>query len=86
MDRFNIFQSRNIAKNTPGSTITTSWSVMFGHPAGLAFAAQIVEAQMIDNPSDFGYLIRGLMVFGFQTIQPLYLGTTYVYPATAGLT
>jgi len=53
---------------------------MFGHPAGLAFAAQIVEAQMIDNPSDFGWLIRGLMVFGFQTIQSTYLGTGYVHP------
>jgi hypothetical protein len=77
VDRFSIFQSRNIAKNVGG---TTSWSLMFGHSAGLAFAAQIVEAQMIDNPSDFGYLIRGLMVFGFQTIGPTYLGTSYAHP------
>jgi hypothetical protein len=77
VDRFNIYQSRNIAKNTGG---TTSWSVMFGHSAGLAFAAQIVEAQMIDNPSDFGYLIRGLMVFGFQVIGATYIGTSYCHP------
>ncbi len=77
VDRFSIFQSRNVAKNTGG---TTSWSVMFGHSAGLAFAAQIVEAQMIDNPSDFGYLIRGLMVFGFQVIGATYIGTSYCHP------
>jgi hypothetical protein len=77
VDRFDIYQSRNIAKNTSG---TTSWSVMFGHSAGLAFAAQIVEAQMIDNPSDFGYLIRGLMVFGFQVIGATYIGTSYCHP------
>ena len=77
VDRFNIYQSRNVAKNTSG---TTSWSVMFGHSAGLAFAAQIVEAQMIDNPSDFGYLIRGLMVFGFQVIGATYIGTSYCHP------
>jgi hypothetical protein len=77
VDRFNIYQSRNVAKNTAG---TTSWSVMFGHSAGLAFAAQIVEAQMIDNPSDFGYLIRGLMVFGFQVIGATYIGTSYCHP------
>lgn len=77
VDRFSIYQSRNIAKNTSG---TTSWSIMFGHSAGLAFAAQIVEAQMIDNPSDFGYLIRGLMVFGFQVIGATYIGTSYAHP------
>jgi hypothetical protein len=79
VDRFSIYQSRNVAKNT-GSGLTTSWSVMFGHSAGLAFAAQIVEAQMIDNPSDFGYLIRGLMVFGFQVIGATYVGTSYCHP------
>lgn len=79
VDRFAIYQSRNIAKNT-GSTLTTSWSIMFGHSAGLAFAAQVVEAQMIDNPSDFGYLIRGLMVFGFQIIGATYVGTSYAHP------
>lgn len=77
VDRFSIYQSRNVAKNTTG---TTSWSVMFGHSAGLAFAAQIVEAQMIDNPSDFGYLIRGLIVFGFQVIGATYIGTSYCHP------
>jgi hypothetical protein len=78
VDRFTIYQSRNVVKTT---SPTTSWSVMFGHSAGLAFAAQIVEAQMIDNPNDFGYLIRGLMVFGFKVIEPLYVGTAFVLPA-----
>jgi len=81
VDRFNIFQSRNVLKNTPGSGISNNWSVMFGHSAGLAFAAQIVEAQMIDNPNDFGFLIRGLMVFGFKVIAPTYIGTSFVLPA-----
>lgn len=80
IDRFNLFQSRNVLKNAPGSGITTNWNLMWGHSAGLAFAAQIVEAQMIDNPNDFGYIIRGLMVFGFQVIAPTYIGTTFAYP------
>jgi hypothetical protein len=79
IDRFDLYQSRNVQKNTPGSGINTNYSLMFGHGAGLAFAAQIVEAQMIDNPSDFGYIIRGLMVFGFKVIEPTYIGTSYVY-------
>jgi len=69
-----------VLKNAPGSGIQTSWNLMWGHSAGLAFAAQIVEAQMIDNPNDFGYIIRGLMVFGFQVIAPTYIGTNFAYP------
>jgi hypothetical protein len=33
---------------------------------------------MINNPNDFGYIVRGLMVFGFQTIGPKYVGTAVV--------
>ena len=77
MDRFMVYQSRNILKTT---SPTTSFACMFGHSAGLAFASQITEAQMIDNPSDFGYLIRGLMVFGFKVIEPKFVGTSYVVP------
>jgi len=78
IDRFTIYMSRNVFKTTSPAT---SWSVMFGHSAGLAFAAQIVEAQMIDNPNDFGYLVRGLMVFGFKVIEENYVGCAFVAPA-----
>lgn len=76
VDRFTLYQSRNVYK--PGAY----WEVMFGHPAGLAFAAQITEAQMIDNPNDFGYLIRGLMVYGYQTIENQYTGMSVVKQGT----
>lgn len=75
IDRFTIYQSRNVL--TQASPGQASY-IMFGHSAGLTFAAQIVECQMIDNPSDFGYIIRGLMVFGFQMIAPTYCGTAVV--------
>ncbi|NDH76085.1 MAG: hypothetical protein EBY52_04960 [Actinobacteria bacterium] len=58
---------------------------MFGHSAGLTFAAQIVECQMIDNPSDFGYIIRGLMVFGYQVINATAVGTAVVATAVGAL-
>lgn len=57
---------------------STAFHCVFGHSAGLTFAAQIVECQMIDNPNDFGYLIRGLMVYGFEVIAPSYIGTAIV--------
>lgn len=75
IDRFTVYQSRNLlTQSSPGPATY----VMFGHSAGLTFASQIVECQMIDNPSDFGYIIRGLMVFGFEVIEPKYLGTAVV--------
>lgn len=77
IDRFTIYQSRNVLKSL---TPQLAWATMFGHSAGLAFAAQIVEAQMIDNPNDFGYLIRGLMVFGYRVIESRYVGTSFVRP------
>jgi hypothetical protein len=75
IDRFTIYQSRNLLRQTSPGPATY---VMFGHSAGLTFAAQIVECQMIDNPSDFGYIIRGLMVFGYEVIAPKYVGTAIV--------
>jgi hypothetical protein len=75
VDRFTLYQSRNLLTQTsPGP----GFYVMFGHSAGLTFAAQIIECQMIDNPDDFGYVIRGLMVFGFEVIEPKYIGTAVV--------
>ena len=72
IDRFTIYQSRNLLRQTSPGPATYC---MFGHSAGLTFAAQIVECQMIDNPNDFGYIIRGLMVYGFEVIGPNYVGT-----------
>jgi hypothetical protein len=78
IDRFTVYLSRNVLRQT--SPAVCSY-VVFGHSAGLTFAAQIVECQMIDNPNDFGYLIRGLMVYGYQVIEPSYVGTAIVAKA-----
>ena len=80
IDRFTVYQSRSILRSTspgPGSYC------LFGHSAGLAFAAQIVECQMINNPNDFGYLIRGLMVYGYSVIEPDYVGLAIIAEAPA---
>lgn len=75
IDRFTIYQSRNLLTQTSPGPATYA---MFGHSAGLTFASQIVECQMIDNPNDFGYIIRGLMVFGYEVIGPSYVGTAVI--------
>ncbi len=77
IDRFTVYMSRNVLKQT---TPVAGFHAVFGHSAGLAFAAQIVEAQLIDNPSDFGFLTRGLMVYGYQVIEPKYIGRAIITP------
>ncbi len=76
VDRFTIYQSRSLLRqNSPSATATYA---MFGHSAGLTFASQITELRMIDNPSDFGYLVQGLMVFGYEAVEPSYIGTAVI--------
>lgn len=76
IDRFMIYQSRNLlTQNSPSTAATYA---MFGHSAGLTFASQITELRMIDNPNDFGYLVQGLMVFGYEVIEPSYVGTAII--------
>lgn len=80
IDRFTLYMSRSLLRQTsPGPAAY----IMFGHSAGLTFASQIVECQMIDNPSDFGYIVRGLMVFGYEVIGPNYVGTAVVSVSNA---
>lgn len=75
IDRFTVYQSRNLLSQTsPGQ----AHYAMFGHSAGLTFAAQVVECEMIQNPNDFGYIVRGLMVYGYQVVGPKYVGTAVI--------
>jgi len=75
VDRFTLYQSRNcLTQVSPGQANY----ILFGHSAALTFAAQILENEMINNPNDFGYIIRGLMVYGYNTIAPNYMATAVV--------
>lgn len=69
IDRFTIYQSNLMSQNAADS----SWNIVCGHPAGLAWASQIVEMERLPNPWDFGQLMRGLCVYGYQVVEPNYL-------------
>lgn len=71
IDRFTVYMSNNVYVGTQSDNY-----VMFGHPAGLAFAAQITELEVVQNPTDFGYLCRGLMVYGFKVIAGAHIGVS----------
>jgi hypothetical protein len=43
---------------------------MAGHKSGITFASQIAKVESLQNPNDFGTLIRGLNVYGYKVAQP----------------
>jgi len=45
-------------------------AIMAGHKSAITFASQIAKVESLQNPNDFGTLVRGLNVFGFEVIKP----------------
>lgn len=68
IDRFTIYSSNNVNKTG------ANYDVVFGQKSALTFAAQITEMEDIPNPDDFGRLVRGLEVYGFEVIKPEAMG------------
>lgn len=69
IDRFTLYTSNNINKTGD------EYDVMFGHKSALTFAAQATEMETLRDPNDFGDLVRGLNIFGHETIKPDAMGT-----------
>lgn len=71
IDRFTLYSSNNLAVVDDGGTNVTQ--IIAGHKAGLAWASQMTNMEDVDNPNDFGRLVRGLNVYGFKVIEGKYL-------------
>ncbi len=83
VDRFTMYQSNNLTKTVDSSSGNpTAWNIPFGHKSGLAWASQIAELREIDDPNDFGTLIDGLLVYGYQVVNPNVLGWLYAVIGT----
>jgi hypothetical protein len=79
IDNFEIFVSNNTLSAVEGSV--TCHSLIFGHKSALTFASQLVKNEMVDNPNDFGKLMRGLQVYGYKVIKPESMGHVYAKAA-----
>ncbi len=79
IDTFEIFVSNNIAQTTEGTA--TLYHLLFGHKSALTFASQLTENELIDNPDDFGKLMRGLQVYGYKVIKDTAIGHLLAVPA-----
>lgn len=79
IDNFEIYVSNNMLSATESTTVC--WSLLFGHKSALTFASQLVKNEMIDNPNDFGKLMRGLQVYGYKVVKPESMGMLYAKAA-----
>jgi hypothetical protein len=79
IDRFEVYQSNNIATTTDTATV---FNCIFGHPKALTFASQLTENEgPIKSPDYFGDVYRGLQVFGWKVTNPEALGHLYINKA-----
>jgi hypothetical protein len=74
IDRFEIYMSNNVLKNTDD----TAWHAIFGQKEALTFATQLTAKEMLKNPDDFGDLMRALQVYGYKVVKPEALGMLYI--------
>ena len=77
LDRFTVYVSNNLNVATDGTTGNKATNVLFGHKKALTFASQMTNMETLPNPQDFGKLIRGLNVFGYEMIDPNAAGHLY---------
>lgn len=76
LDRYTVYTSNNLSKTDEGSGVVPT-NIIFGHKKAMTFASQMTSMETLPNPTDFGKLIRGLNVYGFEVIDPKVFGHLY---------
>ena len=77
-DDFIIYQSNNISPSSDGSLQT--WSIPFGHPAGLAWASQFLDTAAVKLVNQIGIGVYSVCGYGFNVVEPTYCGFVYCTP------
>jgi hypothetical protein len=84
IDRFTVYVSNLVPRGAAGKTwmnpntgtdatstnAVKRHAVIAGHKSAITFASQIAKVESLQNPNDFGTLVRGLNVYGSQVAQP----------------
>jgi len=78
IDRFTIYVSNQLPTAAAGKDFfgadqagaAKRQAIMAGHKSAITFASQIAKVETLQNPNDFGQLVRGLNVYGYNTIKP----------------
>lgn len=77
IDRFTVYVSNllpraAVGKDYAGANLASALkrhAIMAGHKSAITFASQIAKVESLQNPNDFGTLIRGLNVYGYKVVQ-----------------
>jgi hypothetical protein len=77
IDRFTVYVSNllpraAVGKDYAGANLSNALkrhAIMAGHKSAITFASQIAKVESLQNPNDFGTLIRGLNVYGYKVVQ-----------------
>jgi hypothetical protein len=77
IDRFTVYVSNLLPRAAAGKAWTGGdaagtgkrHAMIAGHRSGITFASQIAKVETLQNPNDFGTLVRGLNVYGYQVVQ-----------------
>ncbi len=64
IDRFTVYMSHNLPVSSG------EFDIIAGHKMGFTFASQMTEMETIRSESTFGNIVRGLQVYGYQTVKP----------------
>jgi hypothetical protein len=78
IDRFTVYVSNLLPsalanQDFNGGTLTGAVArkcMVAGSTNAITFASQIAKVESMQNPNDFGQLVRGLNIYGYQTIKP----------------
>lgn len=77
IDRFTVYVSNLLPRAAAGKDwvggnqvgAAKRHAIMAGHKSAITFASQIAKVESLQNPNDFGTLIRGLNVYGYKVAQ-----------------
>jgi hypothetical protein len=77
IDRFTVYVSNLTPRAAAGQNYTGGvdagkpkrHAIIAGHKSAITFASQIAKVETMQNPNDFGSLVRGLNVYGYRVVN-----------------
>lgn len=83
IDRFTVYVSNlvprgavaktwmnpNTGTDSADASALKRHAMIAGHKSAITFASQIAKVEQLQNPNDFGQLVRGLNVYGYKVVQ-----------------
>lgn len=75
IDRFTLYSSNLLYSTTDGAD--TAYHIMAGHNDAITWASQMVKMETLRAETTFGDIVRGLNVYGYETLKPEALALLY---------